>query len=523
MKLMELYQDKIVGASKGLDRIRFRGTLRWLATQRGLRTFMSHTGILLKDFSGWVNGLTARIRDSAQQRAKELGIEVRYLPSGGVDKESLAREIAQTQGITQGSICLLSVVEPCTAPMVKGNKATQKLDVVMAQRKCVWLYHYFDDPVLGFGHVRFQSWVPFNVFICLNGRHWLEQQMQKQGIGYRKEGNCFPWIEDVEAAQQLLNEQLQSNWTEILNGLTLGSCPALPEVLRPLRPEYYWSADETEWATDLMFRSAAALDAIYPSLLYHAMRVSDSPSVMRYFGRGQISRSGQIKGRAPQEVMTECRKFYEGFRVKHWLNRNSIKVYNKSGSILRIETTINYTRDFKVFRSPADDARRPPSWQQMRKGVSDLHRRCELSDQCNERYAEALAAAQVQEKLQEVVTPVCNRIRKDGKSYRGLNPWQEQDYQLLRFLAQGQQALNGFRNKDLRRWLYPQSDEADPQTRRREAGRTTRCIKLLRAHGLVRKVAKENRYTLTTQGQKFACALLSASAVDIKGLTTLAA
>jgi hypothetical protein len=201
MKLMALYHDKIVGAIKGLDRIRFRGTLRWLATQRGLRTFMNHTGILLKDFSGWVHGLTAQIRDSAEQRAKELGLEVRYLRSSGVDKESLAREIAQAHGISQGSICLLSVVELCTAPMVKGDKATQKLDVVMAPRKCVWLYHYFDDPVLGFGHVRLQSWVPFNVFICLNGRHWLERQLQQQGIDYRKEGNCFPWIEDVEAAQ----------------------------------------------------------------------------------------------------------------------------------------------------------------------------------------------------------------------------------------------------------------------------------------------------------------------------------
>ena len=103
MKLMELYQDKIVGAIKGLDRIRFRGTLRWLATQRGLRTFMSHTGILLKDFSGWVNGLTTRVRDSAEERAKELGIEVRYLTSSGVNKERLARQIAQAHGITQGS------------------------------------------------------------------------------------------------------------------------------------------------------------------------------------------------------------------------------------------------------------------------------------------------------------------------------------------------------------------------------------------------------------------------------------
>jgi hypothetical protein len=221
--------------------------------------------------------------------------------------------------------------------------------------------------------------------------------------------------------------------------------------------------------------------------------------------------------------MSECRTFYEGLRVKHWVNHNSIKVYNKSGSILRIETTIHHTRDFKVFRPPEDNVRRPASWQRMRKGVSDLHRRCELGNQCNERYADALASAQVEETLQAVVTPACNRIRKNGKNDRGLNPWQEQDYPLLRFSAQGEKALNGFRNKDLRRWLYPQSEDADPQPHRKYPGRTTRRIKLLRVHGLVRKVAKENRYRRTAKGQQFPCALMSASAVDIKGLTELAA
>jgi len=41
----------------------------------------------------------------------------------------------------------------------------------------------------------------------------------------------------------------------------------------------------------------------------------------------------------------------------------------------------------------------------MRKGVSDLHRRCEISDQCNNRYADALASAQVEEKLKEIIAP----------------------------------------------------------------------------------------------------------------------
>src|SRR3989337_1567671 len=84
-------------------------------------------------------------------------------------------------------------------------------------------------------------------------------------------------------------------------------------------------------------------------------------------------------------------------------------MYNKSSSLLRIETTINNTRDFKVFRRPNDDEGKPASWQKMRKGVSDLHRRCEVSQQCKDRYGDALAAAQVEEKLKKVP---CQGIRK---------------------------------------------------------------------------------------------------------------
>src|SRR4030067_3479596 len=134
-RFIGLYRDRVMGSISGLDRIRFRGTLRWLASDRGLRTFMNHAGILLKDFSGWVEGLTAQVRESCESRAKDLGIEVRYLTSRGVDKEELARPLAADKRITEGSICLLSVVEPCIAPMVKGNKASKKLGLVRGSRK----------------------------------------------------------------------------------------------------------------------------------------------------------------------------------------------------------------------------------------------------------------------------------------------------------------------------------------------------------------------------------------------------
>ncbi len=523
MTLMELYGKSIFGAMRGLDRIRFRGTIRWLANELGLAKFLGRSCILLKDFGAWAQEKTRQVRDSCRQRSEELGIEMIYLASSGEDKEALAREVARKKGIREGSICMFSVVEPCWSPTVVGNRKSQKLEVRMRPRKGVWIYHYWDDPQFGFGHVRLQTWLPMTVNICLNGRHWLEQQLQRDGVGYVKDGNCFPWVERVERAQELLGEQLKTNWTEELNRLTEGACPGLEEILAPLQAPYYWSADETEWATDFLFHSSAELDQIYPSLLQHAMKVSDSPTVLRYLGKGCISRNGKAMGNVPREILSDLRRRTEGIRVKHWINQNSIKMYNKNGSILRIETTINNSRDFKVYRSANDDPERKPSWQLLRKGVSDLHRRCQVSDQANERYAKALSTAQAKETVKETVGGACKPVTKNHRRYRALNPWNPEDFRLLSTLAKGEFAIRGFRNKELRPLLFPESAKVTAEEQKRYSGRVTRRLQLLRAHEIVKKVSRENRYVLTDRGRKFATAMIAAHSADVKKLMELAA
>jgi hypothetical protein len=361
-----------------------------------------------------------------------------------------------------------------------------------------------------------------NVHICLNGRHWLEKQLRKKGMPHVKDGNCFPWIEDIDAAQRIMDGQLRTNWEKVLQGLTLNMCPGLGQVIHPLVPRYYWSADETEWATDVMFRSADELDAIYPQLIRHGMIIADSPAVMRFLGRRDADTFG--RGRFPEEIVSDSRTRYEGIRNKHWINQNSVKMYNKCGSVLRFETTINNTRDFKVYRRPDDNPRKPQSWQKMRKGVSDLHRRCEVSDRCNERYAEAVCSLQISETLHRAVGNMCNPVTDKGRRHRGINPWNKEDLKMLEFLARGELAINGFRNHDLRSCLYPEAEDAsDEKEKKRLSGRTSRRIRLLRAHGLVRKVPRVNRYVLTDKGQKIAGALKCASAVDVKKLMDIAA
>jgi len=87
MKLLEIYHDKVIGVIKGLDRIRFRGTLRGLSDSIGINMFMSATGLLLKDFKDFAEAKTRALRASCECSADELGIPKIYLNSSNINKE----------------------------------------------------------------------------------------------------------------------------------------------------------------------------------------------------------------------------------------------------------------------------------------------------------------------------------------------------------------------------------------------------------------------------------------------------
>lgn len=514
------YGKKVIGSINGWDRVRFRGTIRWLSSIRGMETYLQSMNVLLKDFKTFASEVTSKIRSECEQQAKAMDVPFEYLRSSAISKEKRARQIALERKVDTGDICMFSVVEPCYAPTVCGNRREKTLEVQMRPRKCIFIYHYWNDPDIGFGHTRLQTWLPLSVTVCINGRHWLERQLINAGIDYVKDGNCFPFIADLSRAQELLNEQLKSNWPELLDSLLKRNCPGINNVISNFPLQYYWSADETEWASDIMFESAKALDQIFPTLLRYGMLSAQSPEVMRFFGRKVVD--GVYRGRAPDEIVSDLRKRYEGVRIKHRCNNNSVKMYNKAGSILRVETTINNTRDFKVFRQPNDDDTKRPSWQKMRKGVSDLHRRAEVSQACNKRYVDHLEKATITDTLHQTVSDTCQPVIKNSRRHRAINPWRDEDFNMLQFIALGEHSINGFRNKNMRSFLYPGIDLKDKMTRRKMSARVTRRLTLLRAHGLIRKITGTTRYHLTAKGKRFASAIMASAKVDTQQLMEMA-
>jgi hypothetical protein len=518
---LDRYGTRVKGVMSGWDRLAFRGTLRWLATTVGLSSYLGCQDILLKDFSDWAQSLTKQIRRSCEAVAEGLGIRTQYLRSGATDKEALARRIAEEDGIGEGPICMLSVVEPSYSPTVVGNKESRRLEVVMRQRKCVWIYFYFNDPQVGFGHVRLESWLPFTIKGCLNGRHWLERDLLREGVPYVKQDNCFRWIADMERAQALAGQQLRTDWPKLLDGFAQTFFPVMNGLLGRGRVDYYWSADATEWATDILFGNTGDLDRLFPMLARYALTVSDSTSVMRYLGK--ISGEAALPAKVAGEVRGDRRKRYEGICVKHWAGGNSVKIYNKAGNVLRTETTINHTRAFKTFRQPDDDARRRPQWLPMRKGVADLERRSRISQSSNERYLDMLAACPTDATFIEVVGTVCQPVIREGRRVRALNPSAESDLHLMRFLTQGQWAIAGFRNRDLVPWLFPLCDNLPPAERKKWTARASRLLYILRVHGLIQKVGKTHRYHVTPKGRQVAAIMVAASTVQAQQLMEIAA
>jgi hypothetical protein len=494
-RFLKRHEDRIVGTIAGFDRILFRGGIRCLEYTKGLEQYLSRQSILHKDFKEFAETITQAIAERAEEIAKQENRPLIYLVSASESKEERARKIATQDGITDGLICILKCVELCQSYQMYRDRETKRLRLEVKPRQCLHYYFYYQDRDFGLMHVRLQSWLPMTIQVCLNGREYLARQLDKLGIGYEQRDNCFVRIDDLKRAQQLMDDLVKLSWAGKLNAFARRVnpwCGARGKEIG-LQP-YYWTARQMEYATDVMFRDQAALDEIYPALYSHAIDQFASGDVLRFLERRTNSRfAGEVKGSLLHRT--------EGVRIKHWVEENSIKMYNKKGSVLRIETTINNPRRFKVRRRVKRGGKEVHDWLPMRKGIVDLPRRAQVARSANGRYLEALAVVGAPTPSHKLFDSVSQGKEKKGRRYRALRPVSPEDSHVFRVILRGEFLLQGFRNRDLRQALESDS-ENNPAQREKAASRMTRLLELLCAHGLIFKVAGRSYYRITKRGRE---------------------
>jgi hypothetical protein len=519
------FSEQIEGALTGFDRLVFHGTLRAIAYELGMKSYLYHSGVLLKEFGQHVEQTSRALKAASLQAAQRSGRPVQFLRSSHSSKEELARQIAARDGIDTGLVCVFTSVEPCWSYEIVSRRATQKLDLKATWRKCLYIYQYWQHPVLGFLHARIQSWFPFSIQICLNGREWLARQMDAAGLEYVRQDNCFVWIEDYCRAQKLMDQQLETNWQQLLAGIGQQLNPAHAQIFAHYPVNYYWTTYQSEWAQDMVFRPAEPLRQLYPKLVRLGITSFSSSDVLRFLGK-KTTREGTAPASLTAGVNSSLKRRVEGIRIKHSLGINSVKLYDKAyteqRAVLRAEVTINAAEQFRVYRRKEGHPSGPRQWLSMRRGIADLHRRAEVSQQALDRYCDALASVDDSSTLEELTQCLERRVRWNHQWVRALHPFESADAALLQAVNAAEFTLHGLRNRDLQARLYPSPPLTAPEKRRR-SGAISRKLRLLRAHGLIQKLAHTHRYQVTEKGRLILTTLLAARHTTLKQITAQAA
>jgi hypothetical protein len=522
-KFIARHRGLVSTVLSGFDRLVLRGSLRALR-HLGIYGFLQRAGVRLLDFGKFAEQTTERVKTTALAEAKERGRPVLYLDSPRISKEDLARELLKEHPLAEpGLICVLKAIEPCMRFEYHRSSERTERGLKLRAGKCLYIYHYYLHPEFGFMHLRLQTYLPFDMQICMNGREWLARQLMRHGVGFEQADNCFTRVDNPELAQRLLDEQRRTAWPATLDALRQLIHPQHEDIFRASPMNYWWVAYQTEWATDLLFKDSAALAGIYPALVRHAVDHFKSPDVLRFLGRVE-------RQQWKTEVVSSLRERQEGVRVKHWLNGNSVKMYDKAATILRVETTIGNPKDFCVLRPRREDERGERHdaatgaelvWRNMRKSVADLHRRTELSQRSNERYLDALSVVDDTTPCSRIFDSFARPVVDAGRRFRALRLGDPAELALLEALSRGEFVTAGFRNRDLRGLLYgrPQTKADD----RRRSGRLSRLLRLLRAHGVVRKIQKTHRYQLTDRGRLLTAALRATRDATVQQLLREAA
>jgi hypothetical protein len=480
----------IVAVLSCFDRVIFKGYLP-ITNGPALEGFVDHVLRIRRcEFMAFAEEQSETLVEHAKQMAHDAGAEYQYL-QGAHRKDKLVDAILRRRPIAEGLICAFCCMECCPSFRLASGKDRPRL--VNARRQQRVLYFYFLDPELGLIHIRLTTWFPFTVQVYVNGHSWLAQQMIEKCLGFTQRDNAFTALDNPQAAQALADAFVDQDWRKILHRLVRQVNPLMRQAwFRGL--SYYWVVDQAEFSTDVIFTSREALAGLYPRLLDHAVVNFSAKDILTFLGR-------RYHPRFDGEILTQCQKGrWPGARVKHRMKNNWLKMYDKFGLVLRIETVINDPREFRVRRSRIRAGRREMVWCPMNKGVINLYRYREVSLAANERYLEALSVvndpAPAYRQVEELTEPAV----VNGRSHAGFNPARGGDVDLFRAVLDGDNLVRGFRNAEIRAALYGPTEDAQEQ--RRQSHAVGRMLKRLHVRGLIAKVPHSRRWHVTGKGHQ---------------------
>ena len=502
MNIIEQNKEKINGILSTFDRMLINGYILQLQNPRYFLFYLIQNNVKLKDFKDFAEKQTEILCDHIDNYIKDNNVNLQYLKQANTNKDELARAEWEKNPNKYGLVAAFSAVELCRTMTVVPNHETKKLEIINKNTKCKHYYFYFNDKEFGWMFLKIQTWFPYNVQIYINGHEYLRKRLEKNNIKYEMFNNSFSFLEDFDRAQKLaagiLNEKLSDSFDGIIEKIN----PILSNIKEKIEHSYYWCIDQCEFATDINFKNREDLSLFYKKLVETAYFTFSSQDIYSFFGRN-ISR---IHNFTQGEIVSDLRNRYQGYRIKFKINENQIKMYDK-GNNLRIEVTINNPKEFKVQKEKEKIIEHErieivKEWVPMGKSIINFYRYAEISKSIINRYINALPEIDIDNVPISEIEKLSSPIIVNDRKYTGFNILEKDTLKLFSIISNGKYLVNGFTNKQIR-VEYFNNDISQI-----EINKMTRLLSKLKAHGIIKKVVKKNKYYLTAKGRKITNSIL---------------
>jgi len=481
MLITERYPERIAGTITCYDRIIIQGVIPNWSYSDGMTGYFYAKGIRIFDYAEFCKPLTESVRENAARIAEANGVEIEFIrKSKAFRKDDRIEEVVRQSGKTEGLVHIFSAMESCSTYNPWHDKGAGRTYLKYGTSKCLHYYFYFIDREYGLCYMRVPTWPPFRLQFYMNGHNLLANKLDKRGIEYELVGNAFVNISDVETAQKLSDRINPEGLHKVLDIFAERYCP----VAKSLGLGYAWTIMQIECATDIMFKRREYLQPMYDELTRTAVHTVRPDNIATFLGQ-------KITYNCKKEVGTNFNQRILGTRIKHHMGDVSIKMYDKFGIVLRIESTCNDVGAFRVMREVQHrDGTATEEKAPMKKSIYSLYRLFAIMKAANYRYLEFVSAFDDHSDGEKRLAATSMPAEENGRSYRGFNFFNPEDLKILEAIARGEFNIYGLQNKDVCRFLQGVSSSA-----------MSRIFKRLRLHGLIEKIDNTYRYYLTELGK----------------------
>jgi hypothetical protein len=492
--LTERYGDRIAGVLSCYDRIVITGTVPVICYAEGMTRFLHSRGIRIFDYPQFAQTLRDRVRDVAASLAETADITIEHIAKSHVRKEEVVARVLAQRGDHPGLVHIVSAMEACDSYRPWHDKASGKTFVRPDSGKCLHYYFYFMDADLGLIYLRVPTWCPFRLQFYCNGHSWLARQLAAEGIDYTMADNAFVRIADCQRAQTLADALSPDLLHRTLDGYAAQCCP----VSDVFGQTYHWSLMQVEYATDLAFRSTTTLGPLYEQLVRQSVLSVKAEQVASFLGR-------HVTPQLAQEIGSQFSTRIEGTCIKHRFGKSSIKMYDKCGIVLRIETTANDVSFFKHHRKVEHrDGLPTRELAPVKKSIYSLIDLRGILLGCNRRYLSHLSSLDDFSAGVRALDRLTRPHKVEEKTVKGINFFEPGESALLRALQNPRVNISGIRRGD----LLPDLDMFSPN-------RLSRQLRRLLDLGAIKRVTGTYRYYLTKAGRAATAAARRLTAATI--------